>query len=212
MKSPVRPAVAGVGLFVLAVGLYSWFTAPAAGHHATKAEPVTRKGAVRATKVGDCTVTGTVTAGGKPVVAGRLVFHYKTGPVALPTPIQSDGKYLAVQLPPGPARVALILDPTAPLTGPGGRGRPKSPGADAGDEPPDPEDLVVPPTTRPAPRGRPRPSGLPPAFANHLREFAVPPECEAAYKALHAKYSQPSNDSPVVEVRPGANTFDITLP
>jgi hypothetical protein len=155
------------------------------------------------TPVGTSVVKGRVTHRGRPVPAGRVLFYYANGPVPVSAPINPDGTYVAYQLPAGPARVALILDPSGKP--PAQRFVPWKKGA---------------PGWEPAPSG---PSaGRPAVLAKRtpvtklipgLTNFRVPPEERAALQALHAKYSSPySKDSPKVEVKPGASVFDIALP
>ena len=156
------------------------------------------------TPPGGCAVSGKVRYGGAPVTAGRLLFWYDTGPVPVPVEIKSDGTYLARQLAPGKARVAVLLDPKGDLPLPRGSAGPSVRAALNGDG-------------RAAAKGPPpgiraaRPQ-VPPSFVRQLTDFAAPAQAAGLHKQLHRKYATPFGpDAPQVDVKPGLTEFDIVL-
>ncbi|WP_439621897.1 hypothetical protein [Gemmata sp.] len=159
------------------------------------------------TPPGVCAVRGKVRYGTAPVTAGRLLFWYDTGPVPVPAEIKSDGTYLARQLAPGKARVAVLLDPKGDLPLPRGSVGPSVRAALSGDGP------AATPKGPPPPQGnrRARPQ-IPSSFIRQLTDFVVPVQATGLHKQLHRKYAAPFGpDTPQVEVKPGVTEFDIVL-
>lgn len=158
------------------------------------------------TPPGGCAVSGRVRYGGAPVTAGRLLFWYDTGPVPVPAEIKSDGTYLARQLAPGKARVAVLLDPKGDLPLPRGSAGPSVRAALNGDG----RAVAKGPPPPPGNRGA-RPQ-VPPSFVRQLTDFAAPAQAAGLHKQLHRKYATPFGpDTPQVDVKPGLTEFDIVL-
>ena len=117
-------AMLGFGLLSLAAGCGTKATLATSDPN-SKENPTF---GIPVSKGGNSILKGTVTSGGEPVIAGRVLVFVEDGLCLTVGLINSDGTYECVALPDGKAEVVVLLDPDGglpfPTSAPGAGGPP----------------------------------------------------------------------------------------